>query len=158
MRDSMLSDQMLKFLKENKQYIKENNYDNQNGLYNMAWEQGINTGELTKVLEKAGIDPLEYLDYIPWHFFEDCEKDIIKLPAHIKTIGTGAFHNAKTTKLYIPKDLTHFGSECFKFCNINTIVYPGTSEEFFRINDSGASAHAITIRCTDKEFSFWGEW
>ena len=91
MRDSLLSDQMLKFLKENKQYIKENNYDNQNGLYNMAWEQGINTGELTKVLERAGIDPLDYLDYIPWHFFEDCEKDIIKLPAHIKTIGTEGF-------------------------------------------------------------------
>ena len=155
----MLSKELQEFIEKNISLIEENNYDVKTGLYNEVFKANIVPGDLTTALLTAGIDPLEYLDYIPWRYLafnRDFEE--FHIPENITSIGTGAFYMSSIKTLYIPKSVTVFGEHCFSSSKIETIIFEGTRQDFMFISDAGASDKQITIVTKDSTFNFWGEW
>lgn len=75
------------------------------------------TGELTKVLLEAGIDPLEYMNEIPSFYLEKALITDFYCPESIKYIGRYAFNECKNlTKITVGTNVTSIDSYAFSWC------------------------------------------
>lgn len=110
----MVSSKLKKILEENKDLINSNNFKK---LYDKISDPLL-IGELTYVLYKSGINPLKYMDKIPFYFFyEIAVPDDFVIPENIKQIMPHAFTNARIDSIYIPdsvksiRGIAFFGSD-----------------------------------------------
>lgn len=120
------------FLKR-KDVVQDLEDKNINNLYNKLRAfnggDGFETGLLTYLLKEIGIDPLDYLDYIPSNYLALLNDKDLYVPKNIKSINPYAL----------------FGSE------ITTIHYKGTEEEWeeikkgFRWDDTANKRKPIRI-------------
>lgn len=85
-----------------------------------------NTGSLTETLLNAGIDPLDYLDYIPDFFLADLDIKTFSIPGHIRGIGNMAFAGCyHLVEVDIPNSVTSIGNSAFLNCrNLTKITLP----------------------------------
>lgn len=142
-----------KFIEDNINYIEDNNYDIKTGLYFQAYLSNIRGGELTKLLDDVGINPLDYLDYVPWQFWAYSKCTSVEVPEGINTIGTDAFYMSDIKTVMLPSTITMLGEASFRNCFVDTIIYRGTKEEWMNIYDNGANAEGIKVVTIDgKEF------
>lgn len=129
---------ILQFIKDNlKEKIRQNDWEY---IYNAGTDQlwsehdysGI-LGDFTMILLQAGIDPLQYLDYIPEAYLAgsaDLQGKFV-IPNHIKQIKASAFYECRyLEELYIPKSVIYLGDDCFLHCRNLTIKYEGSREEW----------------------------
>lgn len=88
-------------------------------------------GLFTQLLYSIDINPLDYLEYIPYFFLDSASLVTIKIPNNIKSINNYAFYN------------------CSKLGNIK---YTGTKDQWLKINHeyrwNGVSP-IKTIHCID---------
>lgn len=118
----------------------------------------INSCELTKLLNSLGIDPLDYLDYIPKYFLNGAQITSVNIPDHIKRIDFNAFRQCSNlitivipnsvtsinslafsyctslTSVTIPDSVTHIGNWTFRDCtDLTSINYAGTKDQWKKV-------------------------
>lgn len=137
----------------------------------------INSCELTKLLNSLGIDPLDYLDYIPRYFLSGAQITSVNIPDHIKGIDVNAFRQCSNlittiipnsvtsidslafsyctslTSVTIPDSVTHIGNWTFRDCtDLTSINYTGTKEQWSKIHFGykwNEDSVIKTIHCID---------
>lgn len=120
----MLTKDLKKFLEENIELIETNRFDE---LYKRAqttlyFSQGI--GTLTRSLNKAGIDPLPHLEWVPYcYLYGDSTLETITIPDNIMFIESEAFGNCNLKKVTFGKrvDVVYYGA--FEGCTMLTDVH-----------------------------------
>ena len=121
-----VSDKLMDFLQNDRiqYYINNGEWDN---LYKFNRKNeyfGI-SGELTQLLLKSGIDPLNSLDYIPGFYMYGSTITNFNIPNHIKEIREDAFSNSNINKIFIPNSVEYIGEGVFSDCkNLNNIQLP----------------------------------
>lgn len=163
-------------IKATENFIKNNiNLINQN-----AWEELYNkisdgskiiftpaqVSDFTITILQCGINPLEYLDYIPSYYLCRVDetqkgKEIIKqfsIPNNIKEINAYAFkENWVLEKLTIPKSVDYINRDAFTDCeNLKEIDYLGTIEDWGGVGEEPYTFYNIgtdIIHCTDGDYS-----
>lgn len=136
---------------------------------------------LTKLLYRADIDPLLYMDKVPDYYLLD-QKDItqINIPTNIKSIGWKSFSGTSIINLIIPEGVEVIDSNAFVFCqslmtiklpstlkeinrmvffdcpNITYIKYAGTKEKFKKLFEDNINTlnYKILITCQDGKIKY----
>lgn len=129
---------ILQFIKDNlKEKIRQNDWEYiyTEGTDQLWSEHGYDRilGDFTMILLKAGIDPLQYLNYIPEAYLAGSEdlKGKFIIPNHIKQIKDTAFYECPyLEEVYIPKSVKFLGDDCFLNCPKLTIRYEGSKQEW----------------------------
>lgn len=80
----------------------------------------------TEFLLKIGVNPLNYLTYVPDYFAYHLDIEKITIPKHIKNIGDYAFtHCKKLTIIKIENGVDNIGTDAFGVCkNLRHISLP----------------------------------
>lgn len=132
---------------------------------------------VTELLYSAGIDPLDYLSFVPGYFisdyqytlnlilpnnilninnnaFFDCYLSSITFGKNVYNIGDGAFGACPNLeKVEFNSKLAEIGSEIFRGCiNLTSIDYQGSKNQWGKINknaDWAAGSNIQRIVCTD---------
>ena len=116
-------------------------------------------GWVTVCLLEAGIDPLTYLNYIPFcYLYGQVTDETYHIPNHIKTIGMGAFEGCMDIiTVNIPKSVTTIGDYAFYDCtNLTDIYYDGSIKDWAYVALNGSNIfptniREVTIHCTDQD-------
>lgn len=113
------------FIETHIELIDDNNF---NELYDEAMRKlTINeVSQVTRVLLHANIDPLTHLQRIPSYYFMNLAIESIKIPAHIHTIGGGAFTNCEIFEIEFeePSNLKCISAAAFKESTLTSIKIP----------------------------------
>ena len=82
---------------------------------------------MKKTILEAGINPLDYLDYVPSHYLYGSNiSGTFKIPNRIKSIGKHAFYVcASLTSITIPDSVMRIGESAFYNCSSLTNVTIG---------------------------------
>ena len=107
------------FINEYSQAIDDNAWDEV--YYKASTQLDSFTGALTDALLEAGIDPLNYLDYVPEAYCFGSKTTDIVLPEGIKTISIDAFADSKLEKIDFPSSLKTIDYDAFQSCNLTEI-------------------------------------
>lgn len=122
------------FLEDNQELINNNQfeelYDNAQTFMIANELQGYFKSNITKLLHKAGLEPLNYMSRIPMHFLNyDDNLTKLEIPKNVEKIGIGAFESNFNLKVVIFNEgLTSITTDAFHNCNINTVVLPKSIE------------------------------
>lgn len=147
------------FIEKNINLIEGNNFKELYKLSEEGTEHPVEPGLVTYVLIEAGIDPLDYLDYIPWRYYSFSPFETFIVPDHIKYIeGGGVVAESSIKTIVIPRSVKYVGEGAFDYVydNLKEIQYKGTAEEFLNIENIKQAAHwDLTVVCTDKELNLW---
>ena len=133
-------------------------------------------GEITSVLESAGLYPLKHLDYIPAGYYCDSLKTDIIIPGNTTEINAYAFHYSGLEQIEIPFNVTKIGEaafsycedlkfvminnpdiqieyDAFDYCDIDKIIYAGSRREWedFEFSDR-AKFHLV--ECADGDVNY----
>ena len=94
-------------------------------LYRAAYNylDTIKIHKVTELLNTLGIDPLDYLDYIPNDFLSHTQIKSVTIPNHIKGLGIFAFYDCSgLTSIEIPSSITNIEYAVFRNCSGLTSV------------------------------------
>ena len=146
----------LDFISKTSQLINENKWDE---LYNALYMEyyPIIICKFTNIILDSGINPLNYLNYIPRYYLGGDQKlDHFIVPEGIVKIKESAFDTCRNLKkLILPNSLTTIESSAFYYCNnLEEILYNGTVKEWqskIRLSptDSFFDCGTDTIICID---------
>ena len=146
----------LQFISENRQLIDENKWDE---IYTLLYMEHypLTICKFTNIMLNSGINPLNYLDYIPRYYLGgDQELTSFIVPEGIIKIKESAFDTCrKLKKLILPNSLTTIESSAFYYCNnLKEILYNGTIKEWqskIRLSptDSFFDCGTDTVICID---------
>lgn len=110
------------FINKYERLIDDNEWDT---LYELAMKElDASTGHLTDMLSEVGINPLEYLDYVPVAMFANSDRVKIDIPESIHTICESAFMDCKAIKIKLPTTLIELGEASLSGCHFNAIDLP----------------------------------
>lgn len=141
-------DQKIKEFIENHTELLLN--ENFTQLYNEITSKDTDlTGRLTRILLKAGINPLEYISEIPSFYLDrDASLTDFCCPESIKSIGKYAFNECKNlTKLAIGTNVTSIDSFAFSWCkSLTNITIP---DNIVSIGDG------VFLGCTGLKHIIW---
>lgn len=113
----MKQEDVINFLRGQTKLLEEGNFDE---LYTI-YRRKVNpvSTPLTELLVDAGIEPLDYLPYIPDKYAQGGKLITeVVIPENIKGIGRSAFEDCTgLTSVTIPDSVTSIGSYAFSGCN-----------------------------------------
>ena len=138
-----ISGKLKKILEENKDLINNNNFKK---LYDKISDPLL-IGELTYVLYTSGINPLKYMNEIPFYFFyEITVPDDFLIPENITEILPEAFTNARIDSIYIPKSVSIIGRNAFFGSDLRSISIDEFTNLSFNSLDGTRWLKTIAIR------------
>ena len=173
-----LSDEAKALIEKYIEYIETEDYAD---LYDIIYDDDlcINLGvigEITRVLEAAGLDPLAYLDYVPSGYYCENSKKQYTIPRNIKEIKAYGFHYSELEEVKIPFNVTKIGEsafsycedlklveiynpdiqieyDAFDYCDIDKIIYAGSRSDWegFEFSDR-AKFHVV--ECSDGDVNY----
>lgn len=159
-----------KFIQEHSSSIDANQFDyiyqelaresNKSTVFGITRES---IGNFTLLMLTAGINPLNYLDKVPYAYLfgvkasaESSIGQVVEIPDHITYIGPSAFEFAHGVfKVIIPKSVKQIYGDSFANKGIVSIEYAGTIEDWNNINKSELfngrwdAYTKVTIQCVD---------
>lgn len=95
-------------------------------------------GLFTQLLYSIDINPLDYLEHIPYFFLDSASLVTIKIPNNIKSINDYAFYNCRDfTSITIPDSVTSIGEFAFYACNKLQDIYITDIEAWCNISGLG---------------------
>ena len=155
------------------EYIETQDYAD---LYDLIYKDDlcINLGiigEITRVLEAAGLDPLAYLDYIPAGYYCETSKKQYTIPRNIKEVNAYGFHYSELEEIEIPFNVTKIREaafsycedlklveidnpdiqieyDAFDFCDIDKIIYAGSRSDWEGFEFSRLAKFHV-VECSD---------
>lgn len=116
----------LRFLKTCQGYLETENF---RGLYELAnkdLETRTLTGCVTQLLLDAGINPIDYIDYVPIDCFNGLDMYGFVLPDHITSIDDFGFAHTTNLKTIKLKNINHIGENSFTASDLETLTIPGS--------------------------------
>ena len=173
-----LSDEAKALIEKYIEFIESEDYAD---LYDLIYndELCINLGvigEITRVLEAAGLDPLAYLDYIPAGYYCVTPKKQYIIPRNKKEINAYGFHYSELEEVEIPFNVSKIGEaafsycedlklveidnpdiqieyDAFDYCDIDKIIYAGSRSDWegFEFSDR-AKFHVV--ECIDGDVNY----
>ena len=87
--------------------------------------------KITEAFYQAGIEPLDYLDYVPEDYLSNNENIIeIEIPEHVKSINESAFYNCeRIIEIELPKSIESIADWSLAgMDNLRSIYIPGKLE------------------------------
>lgn len=168
----MISKEVKQLLKDCQQLIRENNFK---AVYEETRERFRMNGELhselTNVFLSSGINPLLYLEIIPFFYlgYDNAQTDL-NIPKNIIAVTMFAFDSSKLenvvfqegcTAIYdfafgdckelkhvvLPSTLTELGNKIFQGCeNLTEIHYRGTTEQWTNIKRNHNWLHNVNVK------------
>ena len=109
------------FIEDNVDLIESNSWDIIYEKLNKLpiWDKMFTISEITEIVLKAGIDPINYLSKIPdYYLFRKDIVDEIKLPSKITNIGDLSFQQASTLKSINLYNIEKVGIGAFAFSGL----------------------------------------
>lgn len=83
------------------------------------------TGEFTKILLDAGIDPARYMDELPKGYLVGMNYTSYEIPENITFIGESAFAYTRLKSVVIPKKVEHLNPHTFENCGyLEKVILP----------------------------------
>lgn len=83
------------------------------------------SGEFTKILLDAGINPAKYMDELPEGYLVGAKYTSYEIPENITYIGGSAFAYTQLKSVVIPKRVEHLNPPVFENCsNLEKVVLP----------------------------------
>lgn len=83
------------------------------------------SGEFTKILLDAGINPAKYMDELPEGYLVGAKCTSYEIPENITSIGGSAFAYTQLKSVVIPKRVEHLNPHVFENCgNLEKVVLP----------------------------------
>ena len=160
------------------EYIESEDYSDLYDLINndeLCIDLGI-VGEITSVLESAGLDPLADLDYIPSGYYCDTLKTHFIIPRNIKEINAYGFHYSRLEQVEIPFNVTKIGEaafsycedlklveidnpdiqieyDAFDYCDIDKIIYAGSRSDWEGFEFSSRAKFHV-VECADGDVNY----
>lgn len=108
------------FIEKYIKLIEENQFDD---LYALVRTEDIDCSDFTDALYKAGIQPLEYMTYVPNRFAADIKYITeYSIPENITIIKPFAFSENSLHRINFPKSLITLSKGCFEFCKELTLI------------------------------------
>lgn len=110
------------FIEKHIDWIENNEFDK---IYGKDNQETFDRSELTQILlTVVGVDPLQYLNYIPENYLSESNIKEFVVPSHIERIDTSAFWSCEQLeKVKLPEGLRSIEdsafAECHKLTNIN---------------------------------------
>ena len=127
----------MKLLNENFSYLKKilqqddikhaiDTFDFEYVYRILCKNNGSAVSAFTKKLLDLGINPLEYMTYVPEYFLNGSDITTFKIPDHIKEIGENAFWDCDClTNIHIPNSIKKIGYSAFYNCaSLTSITIP----------------------------------
>lgn len=124
-----MTEYIKKFIEDNINLIEENRWGE---VYANITPYVKTISSFNQIIKDAGINPLEYLYYIPTYYFARNDMVDYTIPENIIEIRFRAFVYCENLKqVTIHKQVKHIGNDVFKDCpNLKDIDYEGTREEW----------------------------
>lgn len=112
-----------KVIEEHIDWIENNQFTE---IYQL-WDV-FDRSEFTQIMLSIGIDPLNYMTYIPENYLYDSDIESFNIPQGIERIGIAAFGECrKLSKVTIPEGVTHILPDAFVECNkLENINFPSS--------------------------------
>lgn len=83
------------------------------------------SGEFTKILLDAGINPAKYMDELPEGYLVGAKCTSYEIPENITSIGGSAFAYTQLKSVVIPERVEHLNPHVFENCgNLEKVVLP----------------------------------
>lgn len=155
---------ILKFLKKNREAIDANDF---NQIYKNMAEGGDGlffpaylTSSVTELFYEVGLDPLQYLDYVPKLFLYSSHIEAFRIPDHVNQISYGSFLNCQQLKnISMGSNILLIGESAFENCkSLTKVVLPPLvttiSRRTFRDCDSLQVLHMDKKLSTIEEDAF----
>lgn len=146
----MMYDDVVEFLKQDsvQELLQEENMD---ALLHKWLTTGVrNLRPLVKYFNHIGIDPLEYITYVPtcYLFYESPVE--VRLPSNIGYLQHNAFYRCSELKrIYLTKNFYATEDYSINRCpSFKEIVYEGTTKEFKKFPHRFCS-NDIIVTCSD---------
>ena len=122
------SEGVLNWIHKHIDLIDENKW---NEVYEYLTRSAITYHAVTEALYEAGIEPLDYLEYVPEDYLSNNPNVIeIEIPEGIKSISESAFFNCeRITEIELPKSIESIGDWALSgMDNLESIYIPGKLE------------------------------
>lgn len=153
-------DEVIAVLEDNQNLINNNEFDQffteaENRLDLEGWKL------LLQSFQKANIDFLPYIHYIPENYLEgNKEVTEIKVPEGITNIRYGAFVECSNLQtIYLPNTLQKIELNVFAGCDLlKKVYYNGTKHQWRRIHKTTVNNGPLfraTINCIDGDIHYY---
>lgn len=119
-------EQALNFLRSCKGYLETENFGDMYKLANRDFSVRVFTGYVTQLLLDAGINPIDYIDYVPIDCFFGLDMRDFVLPDHITSIDDFSFAHTTNLKTINLKNINYIGENSFTASNLETLTIPGS--------------------------------
>ncbi len=133
---------------ENKiEYLDDNNFE---ALYkDHSYPDILSKGHLTDALFVAGLNPLEYMNYVPTNFANNSQELFqLVLPKHIDHIRRGAFSWSQLREIIINDNCTHINDGAFAYCDWLETIHFDTPSKLVMIGEASFDACVALNRIT----------
>ena len=112
-----ISDQVKEFINRHAYAIDDNQWQS---IYESDGYSELtprDCGAFSYLINKAGINPLDYMSYVPWYYMYATDITKLNLPRNIIEIDDAAFqHCADLTRAFIPDSVKAIGKSAFSDC------------------------------------------
>ncbi len=116
----------LRFLKTCQGYLETENFRDLYELADKDLETRSLTSCVTQLLLDAGINPIDYIDYIPISCFFGLDMYGFVLPDHITSIDSFSFSYTTNLKTINLKNVKVIGESSFNSSDLETLTIPGS--------------------------------
>lgn len=116
----------LRFLKTCQGYLETGDFQSLYELADKDLKIRSITGCVTQLLLDAGINPIDYIDYVPKDCFFRLDMYDFILPDHITDIGDYSFAYTTNLKTINLKNVNHIGESSFDSSDLETLTIPGS--------------------------------
>lgn len=155
-----ISDTLLQAIAENKEALKENRLDDffMNMLDKISTAQF--TGEAYRLMLNSGIDPLDYMSFIPPYAYWKSQISNLEIPPTIKTICSCAFMNCiGQDEIILPEGLISIYSFAFVHSSFDKIYLPESlmsidNEAFIEYDDKFSIPPTLVVKKNGKTSSY----
>lgn len=116
----------LRFLKTCQGYLETGDFQS---LYELAYrdlETRNLVGCVTQLLLDAGINPLDYINYVPKDCFFGLDMHGFVLPGHITDIDSFSFADTTNLKTINLKNVNYIGESSFASSDLEILTVPGS--------------------------------
>lgn len=116
----------LRFLKTCQGYLETGDFHSLYELADEDLETGSLTGCVTQLLLDAGINPIDYIDYVPKDCFYGLDMYGFVLPDHITSIDDFSFVYTTNLKTINLKNINSISENSFSSSDLETLTIPGS--------------------------------